>query len=109
MQTMKNAKYFKDNLFFKLQTMIEGLDEIISQSKKKEDEKKVINISEFDKTYEAVYLELKTIVENFCPIVLLTLNMLGSIFSIPERIAPLPTAKKRIIYAKNNTIKLPVK
>ena len=43
--------------------MIEGLDEIISQSKKKEDEKKVINISEFDKTYEAVYLELKTIVE----------------------------------------------
>ena len=59
----ENAKYFKDNLFFKLQTMIEGLDEIISQSKKKEDEKKVINISEFDKTYEAVYLELKTIVE----------------------------------------------
>jgi methyl-accepting chemotaxis protein len=43
--------------------MIEGLDEIISQSKKKEDEKKVINISEFDKVYEAVYLELKTIVE----------------------------------------------
>ena len=59
----ENAKYFKDNLFFKLQTMIEGLDEIISQSKKKEDEKKVINISEFDKVYEAVYLELKTIVE----------------------------------------------
>ena len=58
-----NAKYFKDNLFFKIQTLIEGLDEIISQSKKKEDEKKVINISEFDKTYEAVYLELKTIVE----------------------------------------------
>ena len=28
--------------------MIEGLDEIISQSKKKEDEKKVINIAEFD-------------------------------------------------------------
>ena len=59
----ENAKYFKDNLYFKLQTMIEGLDEIISQSKKKEDEKKVINISEFDKVYEAVYLELKTIVE----------------------------------------------
>ena len=59
----ENAKYFKDNLFFNLQTMIEGLDEIISQSKKKEDEKKVINISEFDKVYEAVYLELKTIVE----------------------------------------------
>ena len=58
-----NAKYFKDNLFFKIQTLIERLDEIISQSKKKEDEKKVINISEFDKTYEAVYLELKTIVE----------------------------------------------
>lgn len=58
-----NAKYFKDNLFFKIQTLIEGLDEIISQSKKKEDEKKVINISEFDKKYEAVYLELKTIVE----------------------------------------------
>ena len=58
-----NAKYFKDNLFFKIQTLIEKLDEIISQSKKKEDEKKVINISEFDKTYEAVYLELKTIVE----------------------------------------------
>ena len=58
-----NAKYFKDNLFFKIQTLIEGLDEIISQSKKKEDEKKVINISEFDKVYEAVYLELKTIVE----------------------------------------------
>ena len=58
-----NAKYFKDNLFFKIQTLIEGLDGIISQSKKKEDEKKVINISEFDKTYEAVYLELKTIVE----------------------------------------------
>ena len=58
-----NAKYFKDNLFFKIQTLIERLDEIISQSKKKEDEKKVINISEFDKKYEAVYLELKTIVE----------------------------------------------
>ena len=58
-----NAKYFKDNLFFKIQTLIEGLDEIISQSKKKEDEKKAVNISEFDKTYEAVYLELKTIVE----------------------------------------------
>ena len=58
-----NAKYFKDNLFFKIQTLIERLDEIISQSKKKEDEKKVINISEFDKVYEAVYLELKTIVE----------------------------------------------
>ncbi|MFL2772252.1 MAG: methyl-accepting chemotaxis protein [bacterium] len=58
-----NAKYFKDNLFFKIQTLIERLDEIISQSKKKEDEKKVINISEFYKTYEAVYLELKTIVE----------------------------------------------
>ena len=58
-----NAKYFKDNLFFKIQTLIERLDEIISQSKKKEDEKKVINISELDKTYEAVYLELKTIVE----------------------------------------------
>ena len=43
--------------------MIEGLDEIISQSKKKEDEKKVINISEFDKVYETVYLRLKTIVE----------------------------------------------
>jgi len=58
-----NAKFLKDNLFLNLQSMIEGLDEIISQSKKKEDEKKVINISEFDKTYEAVYLELKTIVE----------------------------------------------
>ena len=58
-----NAKYFKDNLFFKIQTLIEKLDEIISQSKKKEDEKKVINISEFDKIYKAVYLELKTIVE----------------------------------------------
>ena len=58
-----NAKYFKDNLFFKIQTLIEGLDEIISQSKKKEDEKKAVNISEFDKKYEAVYLELKTIVE----------------------------------------------
>ena len=58
-----NAKYFKDNLFFKIQTLIERLDEIISQSNKKEDEKKVINISEFDKTYEAVYLELKIIVE----------------------------------------------
>ena len=58
-----NAKYFKDNLFFKIQTLIERLDEIISQSKKKEDEKKVINITEFDKTYESVYLELKTIVE----------------------------------------------
>ena len=58
-----NAKFLKDNLFLNLQSLIEGLDEIISQSKKKEDEKKVINISEFDKTYEAVYLELKTIVE----------------------------------------------
>ncbi|MEC8186864.1 MAG: methyl-accepting chemotaxis protein, partial [SAR324 cluster bacterium] len=58
-----NAKYFKDNLFFKIQTLIEGLDEIISQSKKKEDEKKAVNISEFDKKYEAVYMELKTIVE----------------------------------------------
>ena len=58
-----NAKYFKDNLFFKIQTLIERLDEIISQSKKKEDEKKAVNISEFDKKYEAVYLELKTIVE----------------------------------------------
>ena len=58
-----NAKFLKDNLFLNLQSMIEGLDEIISQSNKKEDEKKVINISEFDKTYEAVYLELKTIVE----------------------------------------------
>ena len=58
-----NAKFLKDNLFLNLQSMIEGLDEIISQSKKKEDEKKVINISELDKTYEAVYLELKTIVE----------------------------------------------
>ena len=58
-----NAKFLKDNLFLNLQSMIEGLDEIISQSKKKEDEKKVINISEFDKVYEAVYLELKTIVE----------------------------------------------
>ena len=58
-----NAKFLKDNLFLNLQSLIEGLDEIISQSKKKEDEKKVINISEFDKIYEAVYLELKTIVE----------------------------------------------
>ena len=58
-----NAKFLKDNLFLNLQSLIEGLDEIISQSKKKEDEKKVINISEFDKVYEAVYLELKTIVE----------------------------------------------
>ena len=58
-----NAKFLKDNLFLNLQSMIEGLDEIISQSKKKKDEKKVINISEFDKVYEAVYLELKTIVE----------------------------------------------
>ena len=58
-----NAKFLKDNLFLNLQSMIEGLDEIIRQSKKKEDEKKVINISEFDKVYEAVYLELKTIVE----------------------------------------------
>ena len=34
-----NAKFLKDNLFLKLQSMIEGLDEIISQSKKKNSKK----------------------------------------------------------------------
>ena len=33
-----NAKFLKDNLFLNLQSMIEGLDEIISQSKKKEND-----------------------------------------------------------------------
>ena len=37
-----NAKFLKDNLFLSLQSMIEGLDEIISQSKKKNSNKKNI-------------------------------------------------------------------
>ena len=48
-------------------------------------------------------------VKNLWPIVRLASIKLGSIFAIPDRIAPFPTAKKRMVYAKNSTIRPPVK
>ena len=60
-----NAKFLKDNLFLKLQSMIEGLDEIISQSKKKNSNltnEKNNSLSEFVKEYELIHHELLAIV-----------------------------------------------
>ena len=60
-----NAKFLKDNLFLKLQSMIEGLDEIISQSKKKNSNltnEKNNSLSEFVKEYELIHQELLAIV-----------------------------------------------
>ena len=60
-----NAKFLKDNLFLKLQSMIEGLDEIISQSKKKKSNltnKKNNSLYEFVNEYDLIHHELLAIV-----------------------------------------------